>query len=247
MLTIPTLDIGVTSRAFLQDHRRKSYLQPINWSVLSSGDTPYVEPMETDDNGGAPEPGGVYGTSSSHLIGGNSTHSLSRAEFHSLHLHLEESELLDEEEEDVGTAPDPTTPVHSTPIGPRPTTQSRHRAKQPKHLTRRQRRRNVFGHDVNDLRAMRQLQLVIPRFQNRGTWCWANSSLVAVLAVLNHTYGQQGIPDPMEGDGTFVPQFLALLNSASEIVNPLNLLRSLAREHLSALNDYDGIMTQYQG
>ena len=46
MLTIPTLDIGVTSRAFLQDHRRKSYLQPINWSVLSSGDTPYVEPME---------------------------------------------------------------------------------------------------------------------------------------------------------------------------------------------------------
>ena len=78
MLTIPTLDIGVTSRAFLQDHRRKSYLQPINWSVLSSGDTPYVEPMETDDNGGAPEPGGVYGTSSSHLIGGNSTHSLSR-------------------------------------------------------------------------------------------------------------------------------------------------------------------------
>ena len=84
MLTIPTLDIGVTSRAFLQDHRRKSYLQPINWSVLSSGDTPYVEPMET-------EPGGVYGTSSSHLIGGNSTHSLSRAEFHSLHLHLEES------------------------------------------------------------------------------------------------------------------------------------------------------------
>ena len=91
MLTIPTLDIGVTSRAFLQDHRRKSYLQPINWSVLSSGDTPYVEPMETDDNGGAPEPGGVYGTSSSHLIGGNSTHSLSRAEFHSLHLHLEES------------------------------------------------------------------------------------------------------------------------------------------------------------
>ena len=54
--------------------------------------------METDDNGGAPEPGGVYGTSSSHLIGGNSTHSLSRAEFHSLHLHLEESELLDEEE-----------------------------------------------------------------------------------------------------------------------------------------------------
>ena len=102
MLTIPTLDIGVTSRAFLQDHRRKSYLQPINWSVLSSGDTPYVEPMETDDNGGAPEPGGVYGTSSSHLIGGNSTHSLSRAEFHSLHLHLEESELLDEEEEDVG-------------------------------------------------------------------------------------------------------------------------------------------------
>ena len=71
MLTIPTLDIGVTSRAFLQDHRRKSYLQPINWSVLSSGDTPYVEPMETDDNGGDPKPGGVYGTSSSHLIGGN--------------------------------------------------------------------------------------------------------------------------------------------------------------------------------
>ena len=64
---------------------------------------------------------------------------------------------------------------------------------------------------------------------------------------MNHTYGQQGIPDPMDGDGTFVPQFLALLNSASEIVNPLNLLRSLAREHLSALNDYDGIMTQYQG
>ena len=119
MLAIPTLDIGVTSRAFLQDHRRKSYLQPINWSVLSSGDTPYVEPMETDDNGGAPEP-------------------------------------------------DPTTPVHSTPIGPRPTTQSRRQAKQPKHLTRRQRRRNVFGHDENDLRAMRQLQLVIPRFQNRG-------------------------------------------------------------------------------
>ena len=190
MLTIPTLDIGVTSRAFLQDHRRKSYLQPINWSVLSSGDTPYVEPMET-------EPGGVYGTSSSHLIGGNSTHSLSRAEFHSLHLHLEESELLDEEEEDVGTAPDPTTAVHSTPIGTKPTTQSRRQAKQPKDLTRRQRRRNVFGHDVNDLRAMRQLQLVIPRFQNRGTWCWANSASVAVLAVLNHTYSQQGIPDPI--------------------------------------------------
>ena len=41
--------------------------------------------------------GGVYATTSSHLIGGTqSTHSLSQAEFASLNLHLEESELIDD-------------------------------------------------------------------------------------------------------------------------------------------------------
>ena len=41
--------------------------------------------------------GGFYATTSSHLIGGTqSTHSLSQAEFASLNLHLEESELIDD-------------------------------------------------------------------------------------------------------------------------------------------------------
>ena len=117
MLCIPSLDIALTSRAFLQDHRRKSYLQPINWSVLSSGDGPQENSMETDAMLEANQfTGGVYATTSSQLIGGTqSTHSLSQAEFASLNLHLEESELIDEDNDDF---------VGGTPISG-PTAQSR--------------------------------------------------------------------------------------------------------------------------
>ena len=89
--------------------------QPINWSVLSSGDGP--NSMETDAMEEANQfTGGVYATTSSHLIGGTqSTHSLSQAEFASLNLHLEESELIDEDNDDF---------VGGTPISG-PTAQSR--------------------------------------------------------------------------------------------------------------------------
>ena len=72
--------------------------QPINWSVLSSGDGPQENSMETDAMQEANQfTGGFYATTSSHLIGGTqSTHSLSQAEFASLNLHLEESELIDD-------------------------------------------------------------------------------------------------------------------------------------------------------
>ena len=50
----------------------------------------------------------------------------------------------------------------------------------------------------------------------------------------------------MEGNGTFLPQFLNLLNGATEIVNPLNMYRALFREHLNVMN-FNDLMTQYQG
>ena len=91
------------------------------------------EPMDTNAMGGQ-ETGGLFGTSSTHLIGGthsttelpatqSSTHSvrstLSRRELDSLHLHLEESELLgnyyegeEEEEEELREAA-PAPAAHS--------------------------------------------------------------------------------------------------------------------------------------
>ena len=48
-----------------------------------------------------------------------------------------------------------------------------------------------------------------------------------------------------DDQGTFVQQFLELLDSATEIVNPLNLYRALIREHLNAL-DFEDTMSQYQ-
>lgn len=93
--------------------------QPINWSVLSSGDGPQENSMETDAMQEANQfTGGVYATTSSHLIGGTqSTHSLTQAEFASLNLHLEESELIDEgnDENDyfVGGPPVSAPTAHS--------------------------------------------------------------------------------------------------------------------------------------
>ena len=50
----------------------------------------------------------------------------------------------------------------------------------------------------------------------------------------------------MEDDqGGFVPQFLEILNSPAEFVNPINLYQSLVREHLNVL-DFDYVMTRYQ-
>ena len=66
-----------------------------------------------------------------------------------------------------------------------------------------------------------------------------------MLAIFHHIF-QPDYPEPMEGNGTFLPQFLNLLNGATEIVNPLNMYRALFREHLNVMN-FNDLMTQYQG
>ena len=129
MLCVPSIDIGLTARNFLQDHRRRAYLQPVNWSSIGPagdlGDDDPATNMHVDDGGGGGS-SGIYGTTSTHTIGG----SLSRAELESLHLHLSESELLEniaeenEEEEEEGasfTLPETNVPpaaqskaLHST-------------------------------------------------------------------------------------------------------------------------------------
>ena len=72
-----------------------------------------------------------------------------------------------------------------------------------------------------------------------------NATTVAVMAIFHHIY-YPNYPEPMEDDGgTFVIQFLSHFNSATDVVNPLNMYRALIREHLGAMNFHE-IMTQYQ-
>ena len=122
MLCVPNMNIGLTARAFLQDHRRKAYLQPSNWSSIigpagdADHDLPQFTNMDVDDDdqiGGVGGRGsqGVFGTTSTTTIGG----ALSRSEVDSLHLHLSESELhediIEEEEEEEDVAHSFTTPT----------------------------------------------------------------------------------------------------------------------------------------
>ena len=68
---------------------------------------------------------------------------------------------------------------------------------------------------------------------------------MAVMAIFHHIY-YPNYPESMEDDGgTFVTQFLSHFNSATDVVNPLNMYRALIREHLGAMNFHE-IMTQYQ-
>ena len=73
---------------------------------------------------------------------------------------------------------------------------------------------------------------------------WANATCTAILAPFHHIF-QPNYPQPMEDQGQFSHQFLALLNSATSVINPLRMYQTLAREHLTELN-YDYVMNEYQ-
>ena len=92
---------------------------------------------------------------------------------------------------------------------------------------------------------MRELNLIIPRLRNNGTHCWAIATSISVLATFHHIF-HPNYPQPMqEGQGQFVHQFLALLNSAREPVDPLRLFETLVRELLPRINPAE-VLHQYQ-